>query len=188
LEGRLLDKISEPFNIQLPERSTMEQTLDEILKVIRGNSNAIQEEDYFLDRPMLELTDSLADTKTKLWIFQGGGGGGSILKTIDEKVDNGSWQVIENTQKVIISAGMGGTMYTLAFLDADFLILRLYGNNPEARQSKYLVLCNERVAARLEWNEALEMLYAKYRNTNSTFLGVGLAVLLVILLFIVFSQ
>lgn len=166
----------------------MEQTLDDILKVIRPNSNAIGEEDYFVDRPMLEMTDSLADTDTKLWIFRGGGGGGSILKTMNEKVDQGSWNVVEGTQKVIISAGMGQVMYTLAFLDADFIIFQRYGTSRTTNVPKYLVLANERIAARMEWNEALEMLYAKYRNTNRSFVTVALAVLLIIILFIVFSQ
>lgn len=188
MEGRLLDKIAEPFNIQLPERSSMEQTLDEILKVIRPNSNAIGEEDYFLNRPMLQLSDSLADTDTKLWIFRGGGGSGSILKTMNEKVDQGSWSVVEGTQKVIVSAGFGQVMYTLAFLDADFLILQRYGTSRVTTVPKYLVLANERIAARMEWNEALESLYAKYRNTNSSFLVIALLVFLVILIFVVFSQ
>lgn len=183
MQERLLDKIAEPFNIQLPERSTMDQTIDDILRIIAKNSNSITEEEYFVDRQWVEMSDDLGENAVKLFVFQGGGGGGSILMSTNGRVENASWSVLDRTQKIIISSGMqGGELYNLAFLDADFFIIRRHGD-PRAHPRRYRMFVNERVAGRLEWNEALEMLYAKYRNTSTPFLIAALLVVLTIILF-----
>ncbi|MEM9837065.1 MAG: hypothetical protein AAF828_11215 [Bacteroidota bacterium] len=184
MQERLLDKIAEPFNIKLPEQSTMDKTIDGILPAIITSSNAITEEEYYLNRQWVEMHDDLGHSAVELYIFQEGG---RLFISNNGKIENASWDILEGTQKFIISSGArGGELYTLAFLDADFFIIKHHGD-PRAHKKRYRMFVNERVAGRLEWNEALEMLYAKYRNTNTSFLAVTAVVLIVILIFIILS-
>lgn len=184
MEGRLLDKISEQFNIQLPDESGIESALNNVLPVIRSSSDGLNDIDQLFNRPLLEVTDSLVDTRKKLWIFKEHG---SILRTLDEKVDGGSFEIVEGSQKIMIGAGFGQIMYTLAFMDSNHLILRLYGNNRNPEAARYLMLVSEPIANKLEWNEVIERLLAKYKNSNRTFIGISLAILFVILLLIALS-
>jgi len=180
MQERLLDKIAEPFNIQLPERSTMDQTIDEILGLIRQNSESLREDEYYVNSQWVELFDDLKQQAVKLYVFQDGG---RLLISTNGKVENASWSLLQGTEKMIISAGaMGGELYNLAFLDGEFFILKRHGD-PRAHTRKYRLFVNERVAARLEWNEALERLYSKYRNTSSPFIIATLLVVLTIILF-----
>ena len=180
MQERLLDKIAEPFNIQLPERSTMDKTIDTILKEIVKNSNALKETEYWVNRQWIEKSDDLADNSVKLFIFQEDG---KIMISTNGKISYQSWKIVPGTQKITIGPSPGsGELYNLAFLDGDFLIIRRHGD-PRAHKRRYRMWVNERTAGRLEWNEALEMLYSKYRNTSTPFIVAALLVVLTILLF-----
>lgn len=185
MQERLLDKIAEPFNIQLPVSSSMDAAIDGILPAIIGNSQSLGDEDYFLNRQWIRMSDDIGHTAVQLYIFQSGG---RIFISNDGKVENGSWNVLDGTQKIIIGAGsMGGILYNLVFLDADFFILKRHGSLHGVK-NKYLVFANERIAARMEWDQSLEMLADKYRNTNTSFLLISLVLLLIIIGFIVLSR
>lgn len=184
MQERLLDKIAEPFNIRLPEQSTMDKTLDTILPAIVGSSNAITEEDYYVGRQWVELHDDLSKSAVELHIFQPGG---RLFISTNGRIESASWNILDGTDKFIISGGArGGELYNLAFLDADFFILKHHGDR-RVHAKYYRVFVNERIGAKMEWNDALEMLFAKYRNTSSSFLFVTAFVVVVILLFIIFS-
>lgn len=185
MQERLLDKIAEPFNIQLPVSSSMDAAIDSILPALQGKSQSLKDEDYFLNRQWIKVSDDIANTTVQLYIFQSGS---RIFISNDGKVENGSWNVLDGTQKMIIGAGsMGGILYNLAFLDADFFILKRHGSL-QGVKNKYLVFANERIAARMDWDQSLEMLADKYRNTNIGFLVIALVLLLVVIGFIVLSQ
>ncbi len=185
MQERLLDKIAAPFNLQLPVNSSMDAVIDSILPAIAGKSESLKDQEYFLNRQWVEIKDDIGSTAVELFIFQSGG---RILISRDGKVDNGSWSVLDGTQKIIIGSGsMGGILYTLTFLDADFFILKQHGSLRGVSR-KYRVFANERIAARMEWDQALEMLADKYRNTNTGFLLVALFLLLVVIGFLVLSR
>lgn len=187
MEGRLLDKIAEPFNVQAFERNSFEEQITDVLRVIGSNSRGLSDVDKFLDRNLLQLTDGLNED-TLLWIFRGGPEGGSIMKTHNERVGGGSWEVIEGTQKVVISAGAGQIMYTLAFLDNQFFILQRYGTARNSEVDRYLVFADERLARSMEATDAIEYLYNKYRNQSRTFIIFFGLILLAFLLFIALSR
>ncbi len=185
MQERLLDKIAEPFNIQLPVSSSMDAAIDSILPAIQGKSQSLKDEEYFLNRQWIKLSDDIGSTAVQLYIFQSGG---RIFISNDGKVENGSWNVLDGTQKMIIGAGsMGGILYNLTFLDADFFILKQHGSLKGVK-SKYLVFANERIAGRMEWDQSLEMLADKYRNTNVGFLVVALVLVLLVIGFLVLSR
>lgn len=181
MQERLLDKIAEPFNIKLPEQSTMDATIDSVLSVVAKESNAITEEEYYVDRQWIEMSEELSHSAVVLYVFQEGG---RLLISTNGRIESASWSLLDRTQKMILSTGTrGGELYNLAFLDEDFFIIKHHGD-PRAHEHRYRLFVNERIAGRLEWNEALELLYAKYRNTNSTFLAVALFVLLAIIIMV----
>lgn len=176
MQGRLLDKIAKPFNVEMPERETLESALDNLLPIIQRHSEDIHEEEFYLNRHWIEMRDDETFHEVVLHVFQDGG---QYVISTDGQMDYGEWQPLAN--KMVLNAGSRGTLYTLGFLDEEFFILRRHGN-PRKFPSKYLVLISEPLARRMEWNEAVEYLYDKYRNSNSFFMTVAVIVLLVIVL------
>ena len=177
MQGRLLDKIAKPFNVEMPERETLESALDNILPTIRRHSEDIREEEFFLNRHWIELRDDETFHDVVLHVFREGG---DYMTSTDGQMDCGEWQPLAN-KMIVGGSSCSGTLYTLAFLDEDFFILRRHGNVRKFR-SKYLFLVNEPIARRMEWNEAVEYLYDKYRNSSSFFITVAVIVLLIIVL------
>ena len=177
MEGRLLDKIAKPFNVEMPDRETLESTLDDILPQIRHHSEDLFEE-VFLDTHFVEMRDDVTFHDVILHIFREGG---DHLTSKDGQMDCGQWSFVGN-KMVIGSSTCSGTLYTLAFSDPDFFILERHGNTRKFAGKRYLVLVKEPLARRMEWNEALEYLFDKYRNSNSFFVTVAVIVVAVIVL------
>ncbi len=177
MQGRLLDKIAKPFNVEMPERETLTSTLDVLLPQIRQHSEDLREEHFFLERHWIEVRDDETFHEVVLHVFHDGG---EYVTSTDGQMDCGQWQHLGN-KFVLGSSTCSGTLYNLAFLDGEFFILQRHGNARSFDQ-KYLVLVHEPIARRMELNEALEYLYDKYRNTNSFFITVAIVVLLIVVL------
>lgn len=175
MQGRLLDQIAKPFNAELPRHDSMNDALESLLPEVQRHSEDLDEQTFFLNRHWAEVRDDEAFQQFKLYIFREGG---DLLTSTDSQVDFTQWEVIQGSNKIIIS---GNTLYTLSFLDEEFFILKRHGNIAPY-QDRYLVLLKEPLARRMEWNEALEYLFDKYRNTNSFFLTTAIVVLVIILL------
>ncbi|MEO0731687.1 MAG: hypothetical protein AAFZ52_02550 [Bacteroidota bacterium] len=188
MEDRLLDKIAQPFNLQLPEYETMEAMIDEVLPAVKGFS----EPNLGGDEPLLtkinwvKMTDKPGDTALRLYSFLPTG---EISVAEDGKMSAMSYDVdTKNTKRIIIgqSRYRDSILYELAFLDNDFLILKRHGNS-ENLKKKYLFFCSEPIGTRLTWEEALEKLVGKYRDNQMPWLLI-LIVLLVILGVIVYFR
>lgn len=178
MEDRLLDKIAEPFNLQLPEYESMEAMIDGILPAVSRFSEPDVEDQ---DSPLytvnwVKMTDRPGATEVELYKFMDYERG-EIRVTRDGAVGAMAYQVEENGRRIIIGQSVmrDSFLYELAFIDEDFLIFNRHGNAANM-QHRYLFFCREAIGTRLTWNEALERLVDKYRNSQFPFLAVGLVV------------
>ena len=180
MEDRLLDKIAEPFNLNLPEYDNMEQMIDGILPAVRRFSEpSLEDEDTSLFRVnWVRMSDTPGDTKVILYEFSNMGG---IRTFTDGKVGSESFDIVGPTRIIVgESAFHGSILYNLGFIDEDFLILKRHGNEANMDR-KYLFFTREAIGTRLTWDEALERLADKYRNSQFPVLGVVLFIVAVVL-------
>jgi hypothetical protein len=166
MEDRLLDKIAEPFNINLPEYQSMEEMIDSILPVVKKYSEPSLEED---DAPIykvnwIKMSDQPGYNTVSLHSFNASSGEISIAN--DGAMDSSSFRII-NPKRIVIGASMyrDSFLYELSFMDNDFLIFKQHGN-PANIRTKYLFYCSEPIGTRLTWDEALEKLVGKYRDNQ----------------------
>ena len=188
MEDRLLDKIAEPFNLQLPEYATLEAMIDGVLPAVAQFSEAdlLAEDSPLYTVSWVKMSDRPGATEVELYNFQGYMQG-EIRVVVDGKVDARAYEVEESGNRIIIGQSVmrDSFLYELAFLDADFLILRRHGNAANIPE-RYLFFCREAIGTRLTWNEALERLVDKYRNSQFPLLAVGLVVAALIALMLYF--
>ena len=188
MEERLLDKIAEPFNLNLPEYTSMEQMIDEILPVVKKFSeNSLEDngEDGLLFKVnWVKMSDQPGYTVVSLHAFQPGG---EIRITDDGAMDVSSFKIL-GAKRIIIGDSMyrNSFLYELAFLDNDFLIFKRHGNEANI-QDKYLFYCSEPIGSRLTWDEALEKLVGKYRDNQMPWLLI-LFVLIIVIAVIVYLR
>ena len=180
MEDRLLDKIAEPFNLQLPEYESMEKMIASILPAVRSFSYTNLEADdvplYRVD--WVKMSDVPGDNKLILYRFEEGRG--SIQVATDGEISSESYEIV-NPKRIIVgdSVYRNSYLYNLAFLDEDFLILQRHGNQENLKR-KYLFFCREAIGAKLSWSEALERLVDKYRNSQFPVAAVAIIVAIVI--------
>ena len=167
MEDRLLDKIAEPFNLNLPEYASMEEMIDNLLPVVGRYSDASLADEnaaiYKVD--WVKMTDVPGVKVVSLHTFMANSGEVRIAN--DGKMDAMSFKVL-NAKRVIVGQSIHreAYLYELAFMDNDFLILKRHGNEANFQSGKYLFYCREAIGTRLEWHEALEQIADKYRNNN----------------------
>ena len=165
MDDRLLDKIAEPFNLKLPEYTSMHEMIEEVLPAVRRFSEPTLDEE---DSPLyannwVQMTDAPGDTMVKLHTYERSG---NIRVAKDGQMDSLSHQVVDR-KRIIIGESLhrNSFLYELAFLDNDFLILKRHGNDANFT-NKYIFYAVEHIGTRLTWDEALENLVAKYRNNE----------------------
>ncbi|MEM9930298.1 MAG: hypothetical protein AAF840_10800, partial [Bacteroidota bacterium] len=166
MEDRLLDKIAEPFNLNLPEYESMEVMIDSLLPVVsRFSENSLLEEEApMYTRDWIKMTDEPGRKVYSLHTFIPGSGEVRIAN--DGKMDALSFKVLTKRRMILgQSVHRDAFLYELAFMDNDFLILKRHGNTNNF-DKKYLFWCREAIGTRLEWNEALEQMADKYRNNE----------------------
>ncbi|CAH0999924.1 hypothetical protein LEM8419_01170 [Neolewinella maritima] len=178
MEDRLLDKIAEPFNLQLPEYATLEAMIDGVLPAVATFSerNLLEEGAPLYTTNWVKMTDRPGATAVELYRFQGFERG-EIRVVTDGVVSAQAYEVEESGDRIIIGQSImrDSFLYELAFMDADFLIFQRHGNKANITH-RYLFFCREAIGTRLTWNEALERLVDKYRNSQFPLLAVGLIV------------
>ena len=166
MDDRLLDRIAEPFNANLPEYKTMEQMLNEILPAVKPFSEpSLTSSEKLLNVEWVKMTDKPGETQLILYRYRASG---EIRISVDGDMDSLSYTILEdNPKRVVIGQNMyrDSKLYNLAFLDNDFLILKRHGNQDNiSAKDRYLMFCSEPIGTRLTWDEALEKLVVKYRN------------------------
>ena len=188
MEDRLLDKIAEPFNLHLPEYETMEAMIDGILPAVAKFSEPdfLEEASPLYANDWVKMSDRPGATTVEMYRFQGESRG-EIRTVSDGAIGSLAYEVEESGKRIIIGESImrGSFLYELAFMDTDFLILKRHGNAANIAV-RYLFFCREAIGVRLTWNEALERLVDKYRNSQFPLLAVGLTVAALIALMLYF--
>lgn len=184
MQERILDKIAEPFNIELPTGDTMQSMLDEVLPAIRKRSEDLNEEEYYLNRSWIEMSDDVEFNEIWLFRFEEGG---QLRSFRDGESEMGSWENLGENKMTMGSSFASTTLYTLAFLDGDFLVLKRYGNLENIDGAKYRMFVREALATKLDWREAIEYLVNKYKSVTTPFIALSLFLILMIILFFVLS-
>jgi len=189
MENKAIDSITRSFEIELPEANTLHEYLNFLLfsreTNIRQWSEDLSEQEFYVEeggKPWLQIQDRDNAYETVLHFFNPGG---EYLNVVEGNVSRGKWRLLDNTNKLIIEQGQNRSeMFELAFLSETFFILRKHGGNKAGRKPNFLVLGHERVVARLEWRDYVELLFNSYRSQNEKFnnLVVFFIVLVVIVL------
>ncbi|PTM08220.1 MAG: hypothetical protein DA408_20970 [Bacteroidetes bacterium] len=171
----MLDKVAKPFNVELPEADGLDDTLNKILPAIRKHSEDLREEDFFLKKNWIEIRDDEDFHETILHIFDEGG---EYVCSTDGNIECGEWRHM-NGKFVYGPSSCDAEVFDLAFLDDEFFILAKHGN-PRNFERRYRVFLIEKLSKKMEWNEAMEYFFDKYRNSNG-FLMVAAILLLAII-------
>ncbi len=189
MENKALDRIARSFEIALPEANTLHEYLNFLLfskdTNIRQWSEDLSEQEFYVTeggKPWLQIQDRDNAYETVLHFFNPGG---EYLQVVEGNVSRGKWRLLDNTNKMIIEQGQNRSeMFELAFLSDTFFILRKHGGYAAGKKPNFLVLGHERVVARLEWRDYVELLFNSYRSQNEKFnnLIVFFIVLVVIVL------
>lgn len=180
LELKIIDQISSNFNAEFPHAETMDDYLDLIIPNVRSWGEDLREEQFYLNKPWMELRDDVNFHTAVLHFFNDGG---EYLKSTDGDVSGGSWRYLDSANKLMLN----DELYDLAFMDNQFFILRKHGNQKRLGQRKYFVMMYEPIAARLEWREAMEYLFNQYRNNNSFYTTLAVIILLIIAIVLILS-
>ena len=184
MDNKYLIKVNQSLSEPVPEHSTMDDSLREILKVVRPLGEDLREEQFYVDRPWLEFRDDERFHDSILHFFNEGG---EYLQSINGDVEEGAWRFLPSSNKLMVSLGGETELYDLAFLDPEFFILSKHGDNKKLGRPEYLVMLNEQVGRRLVWREAMEKLFNKYRNNNSFLITITVIILLTIALIALLS-
>lgn len=177
MDDRLLDKIAEPFNLKLPEYTSMHDMIEEVLPAVRKFSEPTldAEDSPLYANEWVRITDNPGDNVLKLHRFLRSG---EIRIANDGAMDSSSHQIV-SPGRIIIGQSLhrDSYLYDLAFMDNDFLILARHGNDANFT-NKYLFYTVEHIGTRLTWDEALEKIVAKYRNNQMPW-GIVLLIVLI---------
>ena len=139
-----------------------------------------------MEKPWLEIRDDENFHEAVLHFFNEEG---EYLVSVDGNVYNGTWQIVEKINKVILERPFGGAMqrelFDLAFMNSDFLILRKHGDQQSKGFSKYFVMGRENIVKNLEWRDTMEYLFNSYRNNSQiiTFVIIFIIIAAIVLVF-----
>lgn len=193
METKFLDRITKSLNSEAPVAHSMDEMLDKIIPLIRPWSEDLRELSNYLGRHWIELQDDETFHELVMHIFNDEG---EYLKSTDGELKLGRWRYMGNKlafgprvavtdDDTDVEEG-AGQVFELAFLDKDFFILRRFGN-PRKFERRYFVLVIEPIARKVEWREAMEFLYNKYRNNNSFYITITFIVLLIVMIVLLLS-
>ena len=161
----------------------MDRYLDAIIPDVRPWGEDLYEEHFYIGKPWLEIRDDENFHTSVLHFFNEGG---EYLKSVDGDISSGSWRYMDGSNKFLIGeGGRDGELYDLAFLDNQFFILNKHGDQERMGQRKYFVMVVEKVGKRLEWRDAMELLFTKYRNNNSFFMIIVAIILVIMAIFFI---
>lgn len=182
LDNRMLDKVAKPFNVELPESEGLDDLLDKVLPAIRQHSQDLSEMDYYLGRNWMELRDDEDFHEMVLHLFEPEG---EYVCSTDGDIECGEWRHM-NGKFVYGPSSCDAEVFDLAFLDEDFFIIQKHGNFRKFPR-KYRVFIREALYHRLEWNEAIEYLFDKYRNSSGFMITIVVLLVLIIAIVLLLS-
>lgn len=178
----MLDKVAKPFNVELPEAEGLDDLLNKVLPAIRQHSEDLREMEYYVGRNWIEIRDDEDFHEVIMHIF---GEGGDYTCVTDGNIDCGEWRLL-NGKFVYGPSSCDAEVFELAFLDEEFFILTKHGNFRKYDR-RYRVFLIEPLARRLVWNESIEFLFDKYRNSNGFLMTAAILLVLIIALVMLLS-
>jgi hypothetical protein len=180
--SKFLEAIANTFHTPLPEANDLDKYLEEILPNVENYSENLDEEHLYLEQPWLEFRDDDYFHEAILHFFNPNE---EYLYSINGEVSFGYWRKMNHAKKILIAQGEG-KLYELAFLDANFFILKKHGENSPLGKSSYLFLVREDIGEKLDWKDAIELLHRSYRSGGSSLTGVIIIILVILALIILF--
>lgn len=182
MASKFLEAISNTFHSPLPEANDLDKYLEEMLPQIENYSENLDEESLYLEQPWLEFRDDDYFHESILHFFNPNE---EYLHSINGEVSFGYWRKMNQAKKMLIENGEG-KLYELAFLDANFFILKKHGDNSPMGKSAYLFLVKEDIGKKLDWKDAIELLHRSYRSGGSSLTSVIFIILAILALIILF--
>ena len=176
-DNKITDELARTFEIEMPFANTQTEYLDQIIPIVRPWGEDLREDEYYENRPWLEVSDSDTFHDTILHFFNSGG---EYLRSVEGNVGTGSWRYMEEANKLLLEYKGSAELYDLAFLNSTFFILRKHGNAHRRGQKKYFMMIFEPIGRNLEWRDSMELLFNNYRSNNSWFLYLTIIVVLVV--------
>ncbi|MEL7021246.1 MAG: hypothetical protein AAGK47_06555 [Bacteroidota bacterium] len=187
MENKYIDEVVRSFELDMPNPNdtSMDGYLREvILPRVRQWSEDLREEGNYIDKPWMEIRDDVGFNDTVLHFFQPGG---NYMCVTNGNISGGRWEYMESANKFIFQGGKSNAMYDLAYLDDNFFILKKHGDQRRLGQPEYWVMGWEPVVKRLDWRDAMELMYNQYRENNNSYVTLGVFILVLIAIIILFS-
>jgi len=184
VENKFLESVSRSLSVEMPHNETMDGYLEDILPVVRPLGEDLWETHFYINKPWQEVRDDEDFHDTNLHFFNDEG---EYLRSVNGDVTEGTWRHLESSNKLMITLGNESELFDLAFLDKEFLILSKHGDNRNLKRAGYFVMLHEPIGRNLEWREAMEKLFNKYRNSNSFYITITLLMLLIVVVILLLS-
>jgi hypothetical protein len=180
--SKFLEAITNTFQTPLPQANDLDKYLEEMLPELEAYGENLDQESLYLEHPWLEFRDDDYFHESILHFFNPNE---EYLSSINGEVSFGFWRKMNQGKKLLIENGEG-RLYELAFLDANFFILKIHGDNSPIGKSKYLFLVKEEVGKKLDWKDAIELLHRSYKNGSGNLFQIILIILAILTLIILF--
>jgi hypothetical protein len=174
MEGRFLDRIMNAFELDLPDKASMEKYIDFIIPKVGAWGSNLKDVKLYTNKRWREIRDTDTFHEVVLHIFMPNG---EYMVVIDGDISKGIWQYLPETNTFILDYGGKSQLFELTFLNADFFILQKHGDQGRKGKEKYRVYGTEKMVKKLDWRACMEELYNIYRN-NSKF---GMWVMMIVL-------
>ena len=149
-----------------------------VLPNVRAWSEDLYEQEFYVDRPWMEIRDEENFHDTILHFFLPKG---KYMQSVNGNIRNGQWNFMESANKLVINIGKGASLYDLAYLDRNFFILQKHGNN------YFFVMGYEPVVKNLQWRDAMELLFNQHRQNSSNFTLIAVVAIVIIGILIALS-
>lgn len=182
MASKFLQAITNTFQTPLPQANDLDKYLEEMLPQIESYSENLDQESLYLEHPWLEFRDDDYFHESILHFFNPEQ---EYLSSINGEVSFGYWRKMNQGKKLMIENGEG-KLYELAFLDANFFILKIHGDNSPIGKQKYVFLVKEEVGKNLEWNDAIELLHRSYKNGGGNLYQIIFVIIAILILLILF--
>ncbi len=186
MEGRLLDRIFNAFELDLPSRlETLDQFVEYIIPQVQPWSEDLREEKFYVGKRWKEIRDTDTYHETVLHMFMPGN---EYMVAVDGDITKGIWRYLPETNTLILEYANKSQLFDLSFLNNDFFILQKHGDQIRKGRQQYFVYAEEGMLnkKKLDWRSAMEELYNVYRN-NSKFSMWVMLLLLCIVAFVVYN-
>ena len=191
MENKLLDRIAESFNTPFPEAESLEEYLDKILPMVGSNSEDLREEAFYTNKPWVEVQDNENFHELVFHFFSPRPNEDDLdreyIKTVDGRAQQGMYRYVGNKMFIGDDGYQNTNVYELAFMDDEFMILKLLANPKKfvtENTDKYFVLTVERLGRRLEWYDLMRHLFEKYQSNNLTYYLIAVFIAIIVIMLI----